>query len=60
MKTHYYLAANTCLIISVVALIMAEFGVSSLSGNWHPTHNTAIAFGVLSLAFSNMAKLIKT
>ena len=59
MKNNYYITAHACLIISVVALIMAEYGVSSLFGNWHPTHETAIAFGVISFASSNIAKLIE-
>jgi len=56
MKFNYYFAANVCLGISIAALIMAEFGTSSLIGGWHPTYETAISFGVISIAFSNIGK----
>ena len=55
---HIYLyAANTCLGVSFAALIMAEYGLSSLFGNWHPTLETSIAFGVLSIALSSLGRL---
>jgi hypothetical protein len=46
--------AHVSLIISIVALIMAEYGITSLFGNWHPSHITAITFGVISIAASNL------
>jgi hypothetical protein len=52
----YLYAANTCWGISLAALLMAEYGASSLFGNWHPTHEAAIAYGVLSIALSNLGK----
>ena len=58
MKSNYFSAANVCLVISVVALIMAEYGLTSLFGSWQPTHQTAIAFGVISIAISNIGKNI--
>jgi len=50
-------AASVCLGASGAALLMAEFGLSSLLGNWHPTHQAAIAYGVLSIAFSSLGRL---
>lgn len=52
----YLNGANCCLWVSVSALIMAEYGLTSLFGGWHPTHETAIAWGVLSIALSNLEK----
>jgi hypothetical protein len=49
-------AASTCLGISAAALLMADYGVSSLFGGWHPTHETAIGYGVLSIAISLLGK----
>lgn len=54
-KIYLYLA-SVCLGISVATLIMAEFNLSSLFGHWHPTYETAIAYGVISFAFSNLLK----
>ena len=54
IKIFLYLA-SVCLGMSVAALIMAEFNLSSLFvGHWHPTYETAIAYGVISIAFSNL------
>lgn len=58
MNSKYFFAANVCLALSITSLVMAEYGFSSLLGNWHPTHNTAIAFGVISIALSNIGKYI--
>lgn len=59
MSSYYFSAANICLVISAMALIMAEYGLISIFGNWQPTHQTAIAFGVLSLAISNIGIFTK-
>jgi len=60
MKNNYYIIiSQVCFAVSITALIMAEYGISSVFGNWHPTHETAIAFGIISIASSNLAKLIK-
>ncbi len=56
MKSNYFFAANVCLMVSIVALVMAEYGLTSLFGNWQPTHETSIAFGVISIALSNIGK----
>lgn len=53
-------AASTCLGVSGAALLMAEFGISSLLGNWHPTYEAAIGYGVLSIAFSSLGRLFAT
>ena len=42
---------------SVAAAFMAGFGLSSLYGNWHPTYETAIAYGIISIAASSLARL---
>jgi magnesium-transporting ATPase (P-type) len=55
IKICLYLA-SVCLGMSVAALIMAEFNLSSIFGGWHPTYETAIAYGVISIAFSNLLK----
>jgi hypothetical protein len=55
IKICLYLA-SVCLGMSVAALIMAEFNLSSFFGRWHPTYETAIAYGVLSFALSNLLK----
>lgn len=52
----YLWGANVCMGISVAALVMTEFGWSSLFGNFHPTHETAIAYAAISIALSNLAK----
>ncbi len=52
----YLWGANVCMGFSIVALVMAEFGWSSLFGNFHPTHATAIAYAAISIALSNLAR----
>jgi hypothetical protein len=52
----YLWGANVCMGIAVASLLMAEFGMSSLFGGFHPTHETAIAYAVISIALSNLAK----
>jgi hypothetical protein len=59
MKASYAILANGSLVVSIVALIMAEYGLTSLLGNWHPTHETAIAFGVISIASSGLARILE-
>ena len=59
MNSYYFSAANICFVISAVALVMAEYGLTSIFGNWQPTHQTAIAFGVLSIAISNIGMFSK-
>lgn len=53
----YEAAANFFFGMSVVALIMAEYGLTSLVGSWNPTHGTAIGLGVLSIALSSLGRL---
>ena len=50
----YLYLANACLGVSIAALTMAEFNLSGSFGHWHPTYETAIAYGVLSFALSNI------
>jgi hypothetical protein len=57
MSQIYAYLANMFLGVSAAALIMAEFNLSSIFGNWHPTYETAIAYGVLSFALSNIGNL---
>jgi hypothetical protein len=53
----YLWGANVCMGISVAALAMAEFGMSSLFGNFQPTHETAIAYAAVSIALSNLGRV---
>ena len=50
-----YSIAGFFLSFSVAAFVMAEYGLTSLYGNWQPTHETAITSGVLSIAFATLA-----
>lgn len=56
MSVQYISCSSICLGMSVAALVMAEYGVTSFFGDWSPTHETAIALGVLSVAFSNIGR----
>ena len=51
--------SSAFLSLSVTAAIMADYGFSSLIGNWHPTHQSAAAYGVISVASSALAILAK-
>lgn len=44
---------------AIVALTMAEFGWSSIIGNWNPTYETAIAYGIVSIACFECSKLLE-
>lgn len=56
----YLWGANACMGMSVAALLMAEFGMSTLFGNFHPTHETAIAYAVVSIALSNLGRVARS
>lgn len=40
---------------AAAALLMAEFQFSSTWGNWQPSHLSAIAVGILSIAVSQIS-----
>ena len=44
--------ADSLIGVAVVALLAAEFEVSSYFGNWQPTHQTAMAIALISIAMS--------
>lgn len=41
---------------ATAALVMAEMQWASLWVNWQPTHSSAIALGILSIAFSHISQ----
>jgi hypothetical protein len=43
----------------IVALVMAQLGWSSFLGSWSPTFESAIAYGVISLACFEFLKLLE-
>ena len=50
-----YSVAGFFLSLSVAAFVMAEYGVTSLYGNWQPTNETAMATGIISIAVAALA-----
>jgi len=55
MKNKIYSAATFFLGFSISSLIMVEYGFTSIFANWNPTHDTAIASGIISIAFATLA-----
>ena len=46
--------------LAAMALLMTEMHWTSIWGGWQPTHLSAISFGVLAVAVSNISESIKT
>ena len=44
-----------CIAFSAVTLIFTELGLSSLIGDWSPTHELSIALGVLGIGYRVIA-----
>ena len=45
--------------VAAAALVMAEMQWTSMWGNWQPTHLSAIAIGILSIAVSQISESTK-
>ena len=43
----------------MTSLVMVEFGISSLFGEWTPSYEAAIATGIISIAFTILVNVSK-
>jgi hypothetical protein len=51
-------AASVFLGGALVSWGMAEYGLSSIWGDFRPTHQTAMTCGIISVAFSSLGTLM--
>lgn len=54
VKIHRILS-TWCIVFSAVTLIITELGISSLFGDWSPTHGLSVALGVLGIGYRLIA-----